>query len=181
MERDDLIAKKFTVIHEVIKELELAVGMVFESDVEPELIPRAGLKIGELPSHNPKGENGKLKKFYALRIMDTFDFFTPLQREIYGELIFRKVNNVYILFGRNMEKKPFTFSKGRNHINLRIYRNGGTPQKNWYFNPLFIRIEDKEQICLVKLDINWTGNTVRLHFREPDNPPPFLHANEPLI
>ena len=63
MKRENLVFRKFTVIDESIKELELALGMVFEPNVEPRLIPGTGILLGELPSWNPKGLDKKLKKW----------------------------------------------------------------------------------------------------------------------
>jgi len=179
MKKEDLAKKKFVPIHDVIKEIELAVAMVFLPNIEPELITDTGLTIGELPSWNPKGLDRALKKIYAPFVKNDgnapdFYFYTPLRQEIYGEIVFRRTNTqAEILFGRNGEKNPFTFSKGKNHLNLRIYRNGNALQ-NWQFNPLFIRIEDDKTICLVRMLVNWSGDRVRIRFREPSNPPRFM-------
>ena len=180
MDKEDLIAKKFIAIHDVVKELELAVGMVFLSNIEPELITDAELTIGELPFWGPKGLDGKKRKFYAPFIKDDGDkpdfyFYTPLWREEYGELVLHRTNRQSkFLFGRSGEKSPFTFPKGKDHLPLRIYRNGNAPQENWQFNPLFIRIENDETIRLVRMLLNWSGDRVRIRFKKPNNPPPFI-------
>ena len=174
MKKDDLFEKKFRPIHDDIQELEFAVGIVFEPDVEPELIPGAILKLGEFPSCNPKGEDGKPKKFYARHIEGTSALYAPLRREMYAELVLYRTNRESnFLFGRKGEKKPFTFGK-RDHLSLRIYRNAEAPP-DWCFNPLFIRVENDSEIRLVKISIDWLiEDKIRVHFLNSNNPPKFL-------
>ena len=175
MEKKDLEKRKFMPIHDDIQELEFAIGIVFEPDVEPELIPGAILKIGEFASWNPKGENGKPRKFYARHIKDAFALYAPLRREIYAELILYRTNRQSkFLFGRKGEKRPFTFSEDKDHLPLRIYRNAKAPP-DWCFNPLFIRVENNKETCLIKISVDWLlKDKIRIIFLEANNPPSFL-------
>ena len=175
MKKEDLAKKKFRPIHDDIQELEFAVGIVFEPDVEPELIPGAILKIGEFASWNPKGENRKPRKFYARHIKDTSALYAPFRGEMYAELVLYRANKKNkFLFGRKGEKKPFTFREDEDHLPLRIYRNAEAPP-DWCFNPLFIRVENDSEIRLVKISIDWLiEDKIRVHFLNSNNPPKFL-------
>lgn len=175
MRKEDLEKKKFMPIHDNIQDLELAVGIVFESDVEPELIPGAILTIGEFPSWNPKGEDGKPRKFYARHIKNTPALYAPLRREKYAELILHRTNRQSkFLFGRRGEKRPFTFLEDKDYLPLRIYRNAEAP-RNWSFNPLFIRIENEKEFCLAKISVNWLmKDRIRIYFLDSNNPPSFI-------
>lgn len=174
LRKEDLWEKKFRPIHDDIQELEFAVGIVFESNVEPELIPGAILKLGEFPSWPPKGEDGKLRKFYARHIQGTSALYAPFQREMYAELVLYRANRESIfLFGRKGEKRPFTFGK-RDHLPLRIYRNAEAPP-DWCFNPLFIRVENDSETRLAKISIDWLiEDKIRVHFLNSNNLPKFL-------
>ena len=174
MEKNDLFEKKFRPIHNDIQELEFAVGIVFEPNVEPELIPGAILKIGDFASWNPRGEDGGLRKFYARHIQGNSALYAPFRREMYAELVLYRVDRKSnFLFGRKGEKRPFTFGR-RDHLPLRIYRNAKAPP-NWCFNPLFIRVENRREVRLTKISIDWLiEDKIRVHFLNSNNPPKFL-------
>ena len=176
MKKEDLEKKKFMPIDDDIQDLELAVGIVFESNVEPELIPDTILKIGEFPSWRPKGEDGKLRKFYARYIKNShLTLYAPFRGEKYAELVLYRTNRqTKFLFGRRGEKKPFTFQKDKDHLSLRVYRNAKAP-RNWSFNPLFIRIENSKETCLIKISVDWLiKDRIRIIFLESNSPPRFL-------
>ena len=176
MKREDLIFKKFTPIYEFIKELELAVGVVFSADVDPCLTSDV-LLVKDLPFWDSgngsrkiylprieKGEKG-IKGFHIC-------FFAPIYGEDNGEIVFRRNRNkkVKILFGRNGEESPFGFEESKKHLALRIYRYNNAPQKDWRFNPVFILIENR----LIKLSLIWIRNRVIVSFPKPNDYPPFL-------
>ena len=175
MEKDDLERGKFMAIHDDIQGLELAVGIVFGPDVQPELIPEAILKIGEFPSWNPKGDNGKPRKFYARPIKNTPALYAPFLKEMYAELLLHRTDRrKKILFGRKGEKGPFTFQEGRDHLPLRVYRNSKAPS-DWCFKPLFIKAEDNEETYLIKISVDWLiEDRIRIIFLDASKPPPFL-------
>ncbi len=181
MKKKDLILKKFALIY---PGLELAIGIVFSSQTQPKLINHIGLSLGELPSWNPRGLNGRPKKFYAPLIeysrdnsLPEFHFYIPLWEEEYGELVFhqaddtnqKQIKKIKILFGRNNEEEPFTFAQGKKHLPLRIYRQSHNSIKKWQFNPLFVQISypERKEIHLIKIDIQWIENKVRVCFKEP--------------
>lgn len=179
MKKNDLEMKKFTPVYNGI-DLELAVGIVFGPEVQPELIPGAILGIGKFPSWNLHGENGKLKKFYALRVKENsnsggIELYAPFQKEEYAELILRRLSRQSkFLFGRRRERRPFSFSEDKNHLSLRIYRNSRAPE-GWCFKPLFIRAENENYVYLIKLSADWLmGDRVRIVFLNTDKPPAFI-------
>ena len=174
LRKEDLGKKKFTPIHPRIRDIAVAVGAVFHPDIKPKVSPDAILTIGEFPSW--RGKSGGPKKFYALRIKDVPVLYLPFWKEMYGEIVlFRTNRKVNFLFGRHDEIKPFTFSKEKDHLPLRLYRNGS--KKGWYFKPIFIRIEKKRnKFWFYKLSVIWLGNEVILDIdgSPKDNIPSFL-------
>jgi hypothetical protein len=175
MEKDDLEERKFMPIHDSIQDLEFAVGIVFASNVQPELIPGAILKIGEFPSWNPEGKDEGPRKFYARHFRGVPALYAPFQGEMYAELILRRTDRQSeFLFGRRGEKGPFTFRKDKDHLPLRVYRNSKAPS-NWCFKPLFIRAENNKGVHLIKISIDWLiKDRVRMIFLDASKPPSFL-------
>lgn len=175
MRKDDLERKKFMPIHDDIRNLEFAIGIVFAPDVQPELTPGAILKIGEFPSWNSRGDNGKPKKFYARHIKNTPALYAPFLKEMYAELLLHRTSRqMKFLFGRKSEKGPFTFQDDKDYLPLRIYRNRKAPP-NWCFKPLFIRAEDDEEIYLIKISVDWLmRDRIRIVFLDAGKPPSFL-------
>lgn len=175
MEKSDLKERKFMPIHDDIRDLEFAIGVVFAPDIQPELIPGSILKIGEFPSWNPRGEDGKLRKFYPRHIRNTPALYAPFRKEEYGELVLRRASRrTRFLFGRKGEKKPFTFQKDKDYITLRVYRNRQAPP-GWCFNPLFIRAEDNDRVRLIKISVDWLmKDRIRIIFLDASKPPSFL-------
>jgi len=175
MKKEDLEKEKFMLIHDDIQDLRFAVGIVFAPDVQPELIPRAILKIREFSSWNPKGENGKPRKFYARHIRGTPALYAPFRGEMYAELtLHRTSRQIEFLFGRRGEGRPFTFQEDKDHLPLRIYRNSQAP-RDWCFNPLFIRAEDSKGSLLIKISVDWLmRDQIRIIFLDASKPPPFL-------
>jgi len=174
LRKENLRKKKFTPIHPEIRDISVAVGAVFHSDVEPKLSPDAILTIGEFPSW--RGKNGGPNKFYALRIRGIPVLYLPFWNEMYGEIVlFRANRKVDFLFGRKDEREPFTFSEGEDHLPLRLYRNGA--KKGWYFKPLFMRIEKKRnEFWFYELSVIWRGSEVIIDIdgSPEDNIPSFL-------
>ncbi len=175
LEKTDLEECKFMPIHDDIRDLEFAIGIVFASSVQPELIPGAILKIGEFSSWNPKGEGGRPKKFYACHIRGVCALYAPFRKEMYAELTLHRTSRTpKFLFGRRGEGKPFTFQKDKDHLPLRVYRNAQAPS-GWYFKPLFIMAESSGITHLIKISVDWLmKDRIRIIFLDASKPPPFL-------
>ena len=178
MKREDLTFKKFTAIHETFEELELAVGLVFLTNIRPYLTSDI-LSIKELPfwdSGNgsrkiylPRAERDDENKSKGFHIC----LFAPIYGEDYAEIVFRRdvSRKVKFLFGRNEEKRPFGFEEGKEHLPLRIYRHGSA---DWRFNPVFILIEDNKKVRLFKISLIWIEDRVIVGFPKPSDCPSFL-------